>query len=774
MVARIPLIVNSSVNQIQELPSGDTLDVEGLTSITMTADGAIPASTPVVLTSAGKAKTISSVAASIGSPSTLYTGNTGSFVESATWDTSQNAFVTTYFESTVTPKIRAGTVSGTSVTYGTQVELNNDILTRHTTASSNKNGGGIVTYDDGGGGASSNALYLKTFGLSGSTVTMGNQVTIKSGSGSDKSQGSHSCYLGEDGGSHYFACAYDWTGTGAGNFSRIIKYDGQNQTTLGSETSFENGHSNAHPIICVAISSTQFVIFWSQNESKIFGVVGTRNGTQVTYGAKHTLVSTGAIGHTGTGASSFDACYDPLNDKLIVIYEDEDNQRGKAIICTVSDSPNTTTSNVLTSTTPIQFHNTQIGYASVRATSLGRILISFQDQTDSSPSNWYGVHNYGTYNLDKTTLTFAGKVSWRAAKVTAIQMTNMDDGKILTSYAETDTVLKTIVRQEEHTDLSGDNFLGFSVGAYSDGDTARISVSGSTTTQSGLRIGKKYYVQNNGTLGTGTGSFGVLAGKAISETQLLITASSGSATYLPGTSANGSNTQLQYNDDGDLAGANLRYDNSFLEGGMAWVSDAGVPGAKVGCFHRSYSGGDGSLIFYTGGNVHPTTGLPDPTTVQTIHLRVKPTGTDVIGTLTKTTGTFRIPHPLVGLSTTKDLVHSFIEGPQCDNIYRGKIDLVGGTVTVNLDTKSNMTAGTFVALNRDIQCFTTNETGWTNVKGSVSGNILTITAQDNSCTDTISWMVVGERQDDGVKSSYLTDDNGKLIMEPNQSIPPTI
>ena len=70
-----------------------------------------------------------------------------------------------------------------------------------------------------------------------------------------------------------------------------------------------------------------------------------------------------------------------------------------------------------------------------------------------------------------------------------------------------------------------------------------------------------------------------------------------------------------------------------------------------------------------------------------------------------------------------------------------------------------------------------NETGWTAVKGSVSGNILTITAQDNTCTDTISWMVVGERQDDNIKSSSLTDANGKLIMEPNQipsPPPPTI
>ena len=147
----------------------------------------------------------------------------------------------------------------------------------------------------------------------------------------------------------------------------------------------------------------------------------------------------------------------------------------------------------------------------------------------------------------------------------------------------------------------------------------------------------------------------------------------------------------------------------------------------------------------------------------------------VTGSLSKGGGGFRIPHPLPALGNTKDLVHSFVEGPQCDNLYRGKVDLVNGTASVNIDTKSGMTEGTFVALNRDVQCFTTNETGWTNVKGSVTGNILTIIAQDNTCTDTISWMVIGERKDDTVKSLDITDRDGYLIVEPDQEpehIPP--
>ena len=128
---------------------------------------------------------------------------------------------------------------------------------------------------------------------------------------------------------------------------------------------------------------------------------------------------------------------------------------------------------------------------------------------------------------------------------------------------------------------------------------------------------------------------------------------------------------------------------------------------------------------------------------------------------------FKIPHPLVGLSTTKNLVHAAIEGPQCDNIYRGKTTLVAGISTVNIDTNAGMTDGTFATLNRDVQCFTTNETGWTPIKGSVSGNQLTILAQDNSCTDTISWMVVGERQDDNIVNNTMTDSQGHLIVEPD-------
>ena len=138
----------------------------------------------------------------------------------------------------------------------------------------------------------------------------------------------------------------------------------------------------------------------------------------------------------------------------------------------------------------------------------------------------------------------------------------------------------------------------------------------------------------------------------------------------------------------------------------------------------------------------------------------------VYGTLSKDAGSFKIDHPLEEKKETHHLVHSFIEGPKADLIYRGKVALVDGRAEIDIDVEAGMTAGTFCALCRDVQCFTSNETSWTNVRGRVMGNVLTVEAQDSACTDVVSWMVIGERKDATMRASTMTDDDGNVIVEP--------
>ena len=136
------------------------------------------------------------------------------------------------------------------------------------------------------------------------------------------------------------------------------------------------------------------------------------------------------------------------------------------------------------------------------------------------------------------------------------------------------------------------------------------------------------------------------------------------------------------------------------------------------------------------------------------------------GSLSKGSGSFKIRHPLESKKDTHYLVHSFVEAPQADNIYRGVVALENGTAIINLDTVSGMTEGTFVALNTNTSCFTSNETDWDSVKGSITENILTITCQNSSSTANVSWLVIGERQDQHMLDNDWTDDNGKVIVEP--------
>lgn len=141
----------------------------------------------------------------------------------------------------------------------------------------------------------------------------------------------------------------------------------------------------------------------------------------------------------------------------------------------------------------------------------------------------------------------------------------------------------------------------------------------------------------------------------------------------------------------------------------------------------------------------------------------------VTGNISKSSGTFDIPHPLV---TTKRLVHSFIEGPRCDLIYRGKVQLTDGKAVVDLDTDCvessdcAMTSGTFDVLTKNPVFYLQNETGFDRVKGFINRNILTIVCENaTNSSDIIHWQVIAERNDTEIHMWNKTNTDGCLITE---------
>jgi hypothetical protein len=128
--------------------------------------------------------------------------------------------------------------------------------------------------------------------------------------------------------------------------------------------------------------------------------------------------------------------------------------------------------------------------------------------------------------------------------------------------------------------------------------------------------------------------------------------------------------------------------------------------------------------------------------------------------------TFKIEHPL---KLNKWLYHGCIEGPRFDNIYRGKKLITNGKADVDIDTECNttggMTPGTFPILNTNTQLFLRNNQTYDRVKGKINGSIISIECENATDDIEIDWMVVGERHDEHVINTPLTDSDGNLICE---------
>jgi len=128
--------------------------------------------------------------------------------------------------------------------------------------------------------------------------------------------------------------------------------------------------------------------------------------------------------------------------------------------------------------------------------------------------------------------------------------------------------------------------------------------------------------------------------------------------------------------------------------------------------------------------------------------------------------TFKIDHPIDSKNTY--LVHSSIEGPQVDLVYRGTATLENGTATVVMDAHYDMLPGTWEALCREPQAWITAKNDFMSCVGSVENGILTIRAQDESYSGDVSWLVIAERHDKDIMNAESTDSTGKLILEPSK------
>ena len=148
-------------------------------------------------------------------------------------------------------------------------------------------------------------------------------------------------------------------------------------------------------------------------------------------------------------------------------------------------------------------------------------LITAKIPISGSGTGTYGSFTYASASLSSGTSSLT-ESSMSLTDTTTPSLsdysTSLTDADATSSTTSSKTTISSLVQN-----LTAENYIGISDGAYTNGQTATIQVTGSVDdAQSGLTAGQAYYVQHNGTISETADSPSVFAGTAVSASKIIV------------------------------------------------------------------------------------------------------------------------------------------------------------------------------------------------------------------------------------------------------------
>jgi hypothetical protein len=266
--------------------------------------------------------------------------------------------------------------------------------------------------------------------------------------------------------------------------------------SFGSEVEF-NTTGDGYDL--ASIGSSKVVIAYKDvgNSGHGTAIVGTVSGTSISFGSE-AVYEAATTGNTDTGIASIGS------DKVVISYQDEGNSdNGTAIVGTVSGTS-------ISFGTAVVFEAAATKKTNTTSVGNNKVVVVYQDDGNSDK----GTYAVGT--VSGTAITFDAPVIFNSNPSDDMAVVSPEDNKVAISWGV-------------HSDESGSR-LGQAVvttiedrGSLATGKTATIQVGGAISTiQGGLTAGQQYFVQTDGTIGTTAATPSVIAGTAISATDLIV------------------------------------------------------------------------------------------------------------------------------------------------------------------------------------------------------------------------------------------------------------
>jgi len=463
------------------LPAG-----AGGKQVSFVASGTIGNGVTVALKTDGTVEAVTGVEEGAGSPSVFESGSTQ--YTATTYDSANNKIVIAYSDAGNSSYGTAvvGTVSGTSISFGTAVVFNSGYTDNTSATYDSANEKVVLAYRDGGNSYYGTAIVGT---VSGTSISFGAEAVFNSGF------------------ADYISATYDST-----NGKVVIAYrDGSNSSygtaivgtvsgtsiSFGAEAVFRS--ANSEHVTATYDSANNKVVIAYLVTATGWAIVGTVSGTSISFGS--------AVVFETAGSTYLSATYDSTNEKIVIAYRGNLSY-GTAIVGTVSGTS-------ISFGTAAVFESGQVLDISATYDSTnGKVVIAYRDTDNSS----YGTAVVGT--VSGTSISFGSPAVFETADSRDISAVyDSTNGKVVIAYQDQGNSLygTSVVFTVGSTNSA--SFIGISDAAISDTASGSVTIKGGISTNvTGLTANSTYYVQTDGSLSTTVSS--VLAGKALSSTSI--------------------------------------------------------------------------------------------------------------------------------------------------------------------------------------------------------------------------------------------------------------
>jgi len=454
------------------------------------ASGTLTNGKTVIINADGTVSVVSGIATSAGS-ATLNDGNKTVSNVNVIYDANAGKIVLVYRDITSTyyGTAQVGTVSGTSISFGTPVTFNSN-NSQHITAVYDANAQKVVViYGDDG---NSNHGTAKVGTVSGTGISFGSG-TVWNASDCSKMKASF------DSSANKIVIIYKDEGN-SDHGTAIVGTVSGTSISFGSEAVF-NSASTTQMAICYDTNASKHLIAYNDQNLTGEAKVATVSGTSISFGSEVNLNS--------ASISNLGAVYDDSVNKCVIGY-----YRGGPAYAKVATISGTSVSfgseAQITSNTAYEF---SLGYNKNTDSVIG----IYKDNSNSNKLT------YAAGTVSGTSISFASSVVLNDTTDSTSIGYHDAQQKNVTFFKGTSNYGTAIVFSNGSTNLTSENYIGISRSGAASGAGAIIDTQGAIADNlSGLTAGQSYFVQNDGTLGTTAASPSVFAGTAVSATKLIV------------------------------------------------------------------------------------------------------------------------------------------------------------------------------------------------------------------------------------------------------------